>query len=107
MDLELSILPCPLDAREFPPHDMGPQGIARRYKWCSFMVLISRDPDKGRIRWHLSISHPTRYPKWDEIKEARYKFLPDEVTMAQILPPRGEYVNVHPNCFHLHEIDGA
>lgn len=57
-------------------------------------------------KWHLSISHRSRYPTWDEIKEARYRFIPDNVTMAMILPPRGEYVNVHPNCFHLHEIDG-
>jgi hypothetical protein len=46
----------------------------------------------------------SRYPTWDEIKEARYKYLPAEITVALILPPLGEYVNVHPNCFHLYEI---
>lgn len=54
--------------------------------------------------WHLSISHPTRYPSWDEIKEARYRFVPNEVTMAMLLPPREEYINIHSNCFHLHEL---
>lgn len=59
--------------------------------------------------WHLSISHTDRYPTWDEIKEARYRFVPDAVTMAMLLPPRREYVNIHPNCFHLHElpVDGV
>lgn len=56
-------------------------------------------------KWHLSISHKDRYPTWDEIKEARYRLLPDEVTMAMLLPPRSEYVNVHDHCFHLHEIE--
>lgn len=55
--------------------------------------------------WHLSISHPTRYPVWDEIRDARYDLLPDACTMAMLLPPKGEYVNLHPNCFHLHEIE--
>jgi hypothetical protein len=57
-------------------------------------------------KWHMSISHPGRYPTWDEIKEARYRFVPNEVTMGMILPPREQYVNLHPNCFHLHEIEG-
>lgn len=55
--------------------------------------------------WHMSISRIDRYPTWDEIKEARYRFVPDNVTMAMILPPRKEYVNLHPNCFHLHQIE--
>lgn len=53
---------------------------------------------------HLSISHPMRYPNWDEIKDARYTLLPDEKTFAILLPPKAEYVNQHKNCFHLHEL---
>lgn len=66
---------------------------------CLIMVAIEMG------KWHMSISHPTRYPTWDEIKEARYKFIPNKVTMAMLLPPMEEYVNLHPNCFHLHEIE--
>jgi len=55
--------------------------------------------------WHLSIAHPLRYPTWDEIAEARYRILPDGVTMALLLPPRAEYVNVNPNCFQLFQVD--
>jgi hypothetical protein len=65
-------------------------------------ALVGWEPGNG---WHLSISHPTRYPTWDEIKAARYDLLPDDCTMGMLLPPSGEYVNVHPNCFHLHEVD--
>lgn len=62
--------------------------------------------------WHLSISHrtnddtpePGRYPTWDEIREARERFVPDEVTVAMLLPPKAEYVNVHATTFHLWEI---
>ena len=72
-------------------------------------VIITRDEAKtpGGVLtylWHLSISHPNRHPIWEEIAEARYDLLPDNVTMAMVLPPRGEYVNVHKHCFHLHEL---
>ena len=71
-------------------------------------VIVGREPQG----WHLSISHrtnemrprPKRYPTWDEIADARYRFVPDEVTMAMLLPPRDQYVNLHATTFHLHEI---
>lgn len=63
-------------------------------------VLVAREPQG----WHLSIAHEHRYPTWDEIADVRYKLLPDEVYMAIILPPKAEYVNLHDNCFHLHEV---
>jgi len=63
-------------------------------------VLVSQE---AKLGWHLSISHPWRYPTWDEIKAARYALTPDNVAMAMILPPSSEFVNVHENCFHLYE----
>ena len=59
----------------------------------------------GRFGWHLSISHISRVPTWDEIKEARYMFCPDEVHMAMILPPKAEFVNLHKTTMHLYEIE--
>lgn len=72
-------------------------------------VLVSNDSAGG---WHLSISHsggdlypsPVRYPSWDEITDARYQLIPDEVAMVMHLPPREEYVNFHPTTFHLWEL---
>ena len=65
-------------------------------------------------QWHLSISHrtngrhpqPGRYPAWDEIAEARYRFVPDGVTMAMLLPPKAQYINAHETCFHLWQVPG-
>lgn len=70
-------------------------------------AMVAREPHgrTDRLLWHLSISHPDRYPSWDEIVDARYQLVPDGVTMAQILPPRRQYLNIHPNCFHLWEIE--
>ena len=68
------------------------------YGECS--VLAAKEGDK----WHLSIAHRSRYPTLDEIRDARYKFVPDDVTMAMIYPPKDEYVNLHNNCFHLWQV---
>jgi hypothetical protein len=104
----------------FPRRDLSPQGkfaedlllsmgalCAERYVMGECLLMLAREPLDGRYIWHLSISHPSRYPTWDEIKTARYG-MPGlaEVSMAQILGPvgDGEWVNLHENCFHLYEI---
>jgi hypothetical protein len=59
--------------------------------------------------WHLSISfrdhkgRPSRYPRWDEIADARYQLIPDEVTMCLVLPPPGDYIALHDTTFQLSE----
>ena len=78
----------------------APWGHCRRFSLGDCNILVGLEPGG----WHLSISHPSRYPNWDEIREARYALLPNRVTVAMILPPKEEYVNLHPNCFHLHEL---
>jgi hypothetical protein len=77
-------------------------------------VFVGQEPadNGGELLWHLSICHrtnthppaPGRYPTWDEIREARDRFTPDEVTMALLLPPAAEYVDVHPTTFQLWEV---
>ncbi len=74
---------------------------AKTYENGALRAIVSQDPPDAR--WHISISHPHRYPTWDEIKRSRYELIPDSVFMAMLLPPKSQYVNVHPNCFHLHE----
>ena len=89
------------------PYRIYPQGSAlvepgaRAYKLGECLVIVGH----SKLGWHLSISHPRRYPTWDEIKAARYQLTPHQVTMAFILPPPEEYVNVDPTCFHLWEIE--
>jgi hypothetical protein len=74
-------------------------------------VLIGDEP----TGLHLSISHRTnganpqgdRYPTWDEIAEARERFLPQDRTFVMHLPPRSEYVAVHSTTFHLWELQAV
>jgi hypothetical protein len=70
------------------------------FTWGYVRVLREHHP----TGWHLSISCVHRYPTWDEIKAARYDLLPADVTMALLLPPPEDYVDIHKNCFHLHQI---
>jgi hypothetical protein len=83
------------------------QGTNAYLTQANCTILAGQEPAgrNGELRWHLSIAHPKRYPSWKEIMEARYDLLPPEVTIAMILPPPEEYINVHKNCFHLWEIE--
>jgi hypothetical protein len=87
-------------ARPSPP---GPsvQGEVGWFQKGDVRALVAIEP----AGWHVSLSCADRYPTWDEIKDARYSLAPDDVYMAMILPPSAEYVNVHTNCFHLHQIE--
>jgi hypothetical protein len=90
---------------------------ARAYKTASgCQVLVGQEParalrtsivvpESALMIWHLSIAHKHRYPTWDEIADVRYALCPEDVTMAMLLPPPGEYLNVHEFTFHLWEID--
>jgi len=84
-------------------------------------VFVGREPFMrgGNLGWHLSISHrsnsilspiggpaPGRIPTWEEITQARYDLCPDQAYMAMILPPKAEYVNLHPTTMHLYEVEG-
>lgn len=83
-------------------------GRAFRHRQTGAVAIVEHEPVEigGAAVWHLSISCARRYPTWDEIKQARYGLLPDAITMAMLLPPSAQYVNVHPNCFHLWEVAG-
>lgn len=86
------------------PGSVGARQFRRSVHDGFLSVILAREPhDVGDWRWHLSISHSARNPTWEEIAEARYDLLADDLTMAMYLPPRAEYVNVHRHCFHLFE----
>jgi hypothetical protein len=101
---------APLPLREHPPSDReqarflnAANSYFRRYSLGECTAMVTKEDG----RWHMSIAHPRRYPTWDEVAEARYRLLPESIVAAMVLPARGHYVNLHPNCFHLHEIDDA
>jgi hypothetical protein len=79
-----------------------------------------RAVDDGHLRayvaddpsgWHVSISfvdetdRPTRLPDWDELWHARHALVPDNVTMAIVMPRLVEGGELGPpTLLHLHEI---
>jgi hypothetical protein len=75
---------------------------AQMYIMGACRIIVGR----STAGWHLSISCASRYPTWDELAKARYKLIPDAVTMAMLLPPQAEYVNLHPMTLHLWELEG-
>lgn len=73
----------------------------KQFRMGRCLVFVSIDGGN----YHLSISTPDKLPSYEEMKEARYKFCPDEIYMAEIFPPKSEFINVHPYCRHLWQID--
>lgn len=82
----------------------GVQPGTTMYTMGKCRILISPPYIAQGIGYHMSISHTSRYPTWDEISHARYQLLPDNITMAMLLPPTEQYVNLHERTFHLHQI---
>jgi hypothetical protein len=87
-----------------PAGSLPAMGGTKAYRMGACQILVS----PGHDGWHLSISRPDRLPSWEELRDARYALVPEDVTMAMFLPPRSEYVNVHETCLHLYEVpEGA
>lgn len=90
----------PFPSPQYAIH-LGLEPNAKRYRMGQCNIIVGSTPGSG---WHLSISHPDRYPTWDEIASARYHLIPDKAVMAMLLPPTDQYINLHPNCFHLWQV---
>ncbi len=80
-------------------------GGARMWRLGECSVIVSRDKVDlvFPARWHLSVSHRSRYPTWEEIGEARDRLIPKDVFMCMPFPPREHWLSYEPNCFHLWE----
>jgi hypothetical protein len=85
------------------PAPAGCEPGARAYIMGACLIIVGHSTSG----WHLSMSCASRYPTWDELAKARYELIPDEVTMAMLLPPQTEYVNLHPTTLHLWEVRAA
>jgi hypothetical protein len=92
-----------VDLEGFHGHGLEPTPKGR------LQVIVGPEP----IGFHLSISFTplfgakARYPSWEEIIEARWEFCPPAMTLAMLLPPKEQYVNLHDTTFHLWEVDGS
>lgn len=85
------------------PKYFGRAGDSLLFKSGECRIMLSGPAEREQIGWHFSISCESRNPTWEEQRDARYALIPDGVYMVQILPPKSQYVNVHPFCFHWHE----
>jgi hypothetical protein len=77
--------------------------ICKAFKHGNLRALV--DQEGGR--WHLSLSHPKRLPTWAELGEAREELLPAEIHLCIPHPPKEFWVNLHPYCLHLYEIQDS
>lgn len=96
---EREIVELPLDRRAADVMEILTPGVSktlRQFTMGPCNILIGHEPvGPGRAPlWHLTISTPSRHPTWDEIKVARYRLLPLDITVAMMLPPPEQYVNV-------------
>ena len=75
------------------------------YHWGDCSVHVAKENGL----WHISCSVPYRYPTWGEIHQAWYDLVPDAANIqgAIFLPRKSEYVNIHPNCFHVYQLTDA
>lgn len=74
----------------------------RVFVYLANTVMVGSS-DEG---WHMSISREDCLPSWADVRDARYELCPKDITMAMLLPPEGEYVNVHKFAFHLWQVPG-
>ena len=83
---------------------LGLQPNTKLHEWGECKILLS--PPHNNRGWHMSISHNERYPTWDEIRDSWYALVPNSNNRigALILPKKKDYINIHPNCFQVHEL---
>ena len=67
-------------------------------------VIQSVDKTTHGELQHVSVSRNDRYPSWDEIVAVKDQFFGDDKDAVMHLPRKSQYVNLHPNCFHIWEL---
>lgn len=77
-----------------------PFGEFWTYGKSKIRVLHSIDGGKH----HISLSYANKLPSYEEMKEARYQICPDVGYMAQIFPPKNEFVNLHEYTLQIWEL---
>lgn len=81
--------------------DMELVGAFRTGSGCVALFTKDNTPKWGPLK-HVSISHQSRYPTWEEIREIKDALFGD-IDVMMVLPKKADYVNIHKNCFHLWE----
>jgi hypothetical protein len=94
----------PMKLREihFDPDPNAPLGtlLGRTYTGPNRLRVIA---NREHGEWHISVSHPDRYPSWDELRDVAWALHPER-QFKVIVPPVGQpYTNAHYFCLHLYE----
>lgn len=87
--------------RKIPPINTLREPKPGIFQLLGLRIIITIDNGA----WHLSASCADRMPSYAELKYLRYQMLPDNIYMAEIFPPKDEFVNINPNVRHLWQID--
>ena len=64
-------------------------------------VIVTKDANEF---WQLIVSLPDNKPSYKEVIKARYKYLPDDIVMAQIFPPREDFEQIPGNAHFLTQL---
>jgi hypothetical protein len=101
------VIPANWEESALPPPLQGTDGACFVRTDGSMSVLMTAE-DHGATKWlHVSVARRDRYPTWDELHFIKNLFIGREEDAVQILPREQDYVNMHPNCFHLYRrLDG-
>lgn len=77
-----------------------PQEGLHHFTKSSLRALVSLDTGV-----HLSVAHPTRLPKYKEMKMARYELISHDLWLVQVFPPPEFFVNCHPRVLHMWQVE--
>lgn len=81
--------------------DRTPDGAKYLHTVRTQSVIVSAAVEMdGRLWVHFSTAFPRRLPSWDEFVRTKEQFLGTDVKAIQVIPPRSEYVNIHPYVLH-------
>jgi len=78
---------------------------AARYRSRSGLVcILSCSIERDQKAWvHLSVSRKNFLPSWEDLVLVKEIFLGQDSAAIQVLPPKKEWVNIHPFCLHLYQ----
>ncbi|HEY3021854.1 MAG TPA: hypothetical protein VGJ32_16765 [Solirubrobacteraceae bacterium] len=86
------------NAGDVPPPRAYGNGVLRAF--VGREPMVGTDPDD--LRWHISVSGPSRIPTWEELVDAAHALRPGVVFVVGV-PPRSWWMSVHPHVLHLWE----
>lgn len=81
--------------------DAGNGVFRLRYVKPGVNVLLAVVASDGDGCDHVSVSHKSRCPKWDEMEYVKRLFFRPHETAMQLHVPAADHINCCKNCLHL------